>query len=66
LFPLENLPKAVVIISMINPLAYGVDGLRGTLINVAHFGLVTDFCVLGSIAALVMLTGAYLFSKIEV
>jgi ABC-2 type transport system permease protein len=66
LFPLESLPKAVVIISMINPLAYGVDGLRGTLINMAHFGLVTDFCVLGSIAALVMLAGAYLFSKIEV
>jgi ABC-2 type transport system permease protein len=66
LFPLESLPKAVVIISMINPLAYGVDGLRGTLINMAHFGLVTDFCVLGSIAAFVMLAGAYLFSKIEV
>jgi ABC-2 type transport system permease protein len=66
LFPLENLPKAVVIISSINPLAYGVDGLRGTLINVSHFGLVTDFIVLGSIAALVLLAGAYLFSKIEV
>jgi ABC-2 type transport system permease protein len=66
LFPLESLPKAVVIISMINPLAYGVDGLRGTLINMAHFGLATDFCVLGSIAAFVMLAGAYLFSKIEV
>jgi len=66
LFPLEGLPKAVVIISMINPLAYGVDGLRGTLIDMAHFGLIADFCVLGSIAAFFMLAGAYLFSKIEV
>jgi ABC-2 type transport system permease protein len=66
LFPLENLPKAVVIISTINPLAYGVDGLRGTLINMAHFGLATDFLILGSIAILVLLAGAYLFSKIEV
>lgn len=66
LFPLDNLPKVVVIISAINPLAYGVDGLRGTLINMAHFGLVTDFIVLASIAAFVLFAGAYLFSKIEV
>jgi ABC-2 type transport system permease protein len=66
LFPLENLPKAVVIISAINPLAYGVDGLRGTLINMAHFGLGTDFFVLGTIAAFVLIAGAYLFSRIEV
>jgi len=66
LFPLENLPKTVVIISIINPLAYGVDGLRGTLINMAHFGLTTDFIVLGCIAVFVLLAGAYLFSKIEV
>lgn len=66
LFPLENLPKAVVIISTINPLAYGVDGLRGTLIEMAHFGLVTDFLVLGVIAMVVLMAGAYLFSRIEV
>lgn len=66
LFPLENLPRAVVIISTVNPLAYGVDGLRGTLVNMAHFGLITDFAVLGSIAVFVLLAGAYLFSKIEV
>ena len=66
LFPLDNLPKAVVIISTINPLAYGVDGLRGTLIGMAHFGLITDFLVLGSIAMLMLMAGAYLFSRIEV
>lgn len=66
LFPLENLPKGVVIISTINPLAYGVDGLRGTLIEMAHFGLVTDFLVLGVIALVVLMAGAYLFSRIEV
>lgn len=66
LFPLENLPKPVIVISALNPLAYGVDGLRGTLINMAHFGLLTDFVVLGAIAASVLLIGAYLFSKIEV
>ncbi len=66
LFPLENLPKAVVVISTLNPLAYGVDGLRGTLIGTVHFGLLTDFLVLSAMAMLVLMTGAYLFSRIEV
>ncbi|OPY68977.1 MAG: Inner membrane transport permease YadH [Syntrophorhabdus sp. PtaU1.Bin002] len=66
LFPLQNLPKPVVIISALNPLAYGVDGLRGTLINMVHFGLVTDFCVLLAMAAFLTLAGAFLFSRIEV
>ncbi len=66
LVPLKNLPKAVVVLSMINPLAYGVDGLRGTLISMVHFGLATDFVVLGCIAVFVLLGGAYLFSRIEV
>ncbi|OPX93342.1 MAG: Inner membrane transport permease YadH [Syntrophorhabdus sp. PtaB.Bin006] len=66
LFPLQNLPKPVVIISALNPLAYGVDGLRGTLINMVHFGLVTDLCVLLAMAAFLTLAGAFLFSRIEV
>jgi len=66
LFPLQNLPRPVVIISALNPLAYGVDGLRGTLINLVHFGLMTDLCVLLAMAAFLTLVGAFLFSRIEV
>jgi ABC-2 type transport system permease protein len=29
LFPLENLPTALMIATRLDPLAYGVDGLRG-------------------------------------
>jgi ABC-2 type transport system permease protein len=42
LFPLDGLPEFIKIISYINPLTYGVDGLRATLINNAHFALSTD------------------------
>ncbi len=66
LFPLQGLPKALQTIISINPLAYGVDGLRGTLVNGAHFGLFTDFMILGLIAALFLAIGSYLFSKIEI
>jgi ABC-2 type transport system permease protein len=66
LFPLDNLPGAIGIITKINPLSYGVDGLRETLLNMGHFGLSLDFTFL-SVAALVLLViGSYLFSKIQI
>lgn len=66
LFPLNNLPNTLEIITRANPLSYGVDGLRGTLIVASHFGLSMDFLVL-SLSALIFLTiGSYLFSKIQI
>lgn len=66
LFPLQGLPKIVVLVASINPLSYGVDGLRGTLVNGAHFGLRIDFIVLGVITAILLSIGSYLFSKIQI
>jgi ABC-2 type transport system permease protein len=66
LFPLQGLPKAITIVASINPLSYGVDGLRGTLATGVHFGLTTDFLVLGGIVALILAVGTYLFSKIQI
>lgn len=66
LFPLNGLPKALSVIATIDPLTYGVDGLRGTLVNSAHFGLLPDFLVLSIITALILALGSYLFSKIQI
>ena len=66
LFPLDGLPVAVLTVAKINPLAYGVDGLRGALINQSHFGLGLDFIVLSALAALFLAIGSYLFSKIQI
>lgn len=65
LFPLEGLPPALSIITTLNPLSYGVDGLRGALINQAHLGLTHDLVVLSVITLIVLWVGSYLFSKIE-
>jgi ABC-2 type transport system permease protein len=65
LFPLANLPLAMRIITRLDPLAYGVDGLRGALINTWHFGLSFDLMLLTGIAALFLCGGAFLFSRIE-
>jgi ABC-2 type transport system permease protein len=65
LFPLEGLPPAVEFLTKINPLAYGVDGIRGCLIAVSHFGLFTDFLVLSLLSILLLALGSHLFSRIE-
>jgi ABC-2 type transport system permease protein len=66
LFPLNGLPKALNSIIKINPLTYGVDGLRGALTSVNNFYLVHDLLLLGGIAVILLIIGSYLFSKIQV
>ena len=66
LFPLSNLPAPLLIVSSLNPLTYGVDGLRGALVNAAHFGLALDLLVMGGVSLLILAIGSYLFSKIEI
>ncbi len=46
LYPLSNLPKVMTVITRLDPLAYGVDGLRGTLINHWQFTPALDLAVL--------------------
>jgi ABC-2 type transport system permease protein len=65
LFPLTNLPKALAAITSIDPLSYGIDGLRGALIGVSHFGIATDIAVLCGVAVVLMWLGSYFFSKIQ-
>jgi ABC-2 type transport system permease protein len=66
LFPLANLPLAMTIITRLDPLAYGVDGLRGVLINTWQFSLAFDVTLLAAIAVVFLSLGAYLFTRIEV
>ena len=66
LFPLDGLPKALAAATMIDPLSYGIDGMRAILIGQAHYGAVIDFEVMIVIAAAFIVLGAYRFSKIEI
>jgi len=65
LFPLEGLPSAVITITKLNPLAYGVDALRFFLIGTSHFGILLDLSVLMILSFVFMALGSYLFSKME-
>lgn len=66
LFPLNGIPKALQIIASIDPLSYGVDGLRGAITNVFHFGLSIDLTVLTLTTFILIGIGTYLFSKTQI
>jgi ABC-2 type transport system permease protein len=65
LFPLTNLPKLLGLAASVDPLSYGVDGLRSALVGIAHFGMPLDTLVLAVIGAALLGTGGYLFSRIQ-
>jgi ABC-2 type transport system permease protein len=66
LFPLNNLPKILAAITRINPLTYGVDGLRAAFLGLSHFNPVTDAIALAAVAVALLLVGSYSFSKIQI
>jgi ABC-2 type transport system permease protein len=66
LFPLNNLPSAISIVASLDPLSYGVDGIRGALLGASHFGIPMDFAVLSAVTLLLLAIGSWLFSKIQI
>ena len=66
LFPLEGLPKVLRFVIHLNPLSYGIDGLRGSLTHGFHFCLGFDFVILYIVAVILVGVGSYLFSLIQI
>jgi ABC-2 type transport system permease protein len=66
LYPLTNLPKVLALLTRVDPLTYGVDGVRTVLIGVTHFGVGVDAVVLTGVAIVLLSAGAWRFSKIEI
>lgn len=65
LYPLSGLPGALTVLTRIDPLSYGVDGLRGAFIGQSHFGIAIDLAILMGLAAAFLALGARAFSRIE-
>jgi ABC-2 type transport system permease protein len=65
LYPLDTLPDWLRFLTYIDPLTYGVDGLRAAIqgTSVAHFPILLDFGILSLFCILLLFLGAYLFKK---
>jgi len=65
LYPLRGLPAPLRIAVRLNPLTYGVDGVRSAFGRASEFGMAIDLLVLGGLTAALLGLGSYLFSRIE-
>jgi len=65
LYPITNLPNVVKIISYIDPLTYGVDGMRSVLIGASTFPLMLNLVVMITLSLVTVFLGAYAFEKSE-
>jgi ABC-2 type transport system permease protein len=64
--PLQSLPSLLRTIAFADPITYGIDGMRATLIGFSYFPVYIDLSVLLALSIVTMLIGSYLFSKSEV
>ena len=66
LFPLTNAPSVLRTIVYVNPLAYGVEGIRYGLTGASQINPLICFVVLGLFSLATILVGGYLFRRIKV
>lgn len=65
LFPLDNIPGALRVVTRLDPLAYGVDGMRAALSNMGHLGIGLDMAVLAAVVVVLVAVAAWFFRRIE-
>lgn len=65
LYPIANLPAYLQGVVMLNPMAYGVDLLRGTVLGSWNFGAGMDLGILIIYAVLVFIAGQKLFERMS-
>lgn len=68
LFPLSNVPEWLQVVSLINPLTYGVDALRTVMIGQSWVGIAPvsmDIMVLLAFDAIMFIVGTWAFSRTE-
>ncbi len=66
LYPLSGVPKVLEVLTSINPLSYGVDALRYTMIHQTHFGLGKDLIVIAVALVVCVAFAVNRFNRIQV
>ena len=65
-FPITNFPDWIRPLAYLDPLTYGVDGLRASLIGFSQFPPILDLSVLLIFSLAMVILGSWFFSKTEV
>lgn len=65
LYPLDNLPKWMKILTHIDPATYAVDALRNVIVGISSMPLVFDTVVILGFDAVLILVGTWAFNKMK-
>lgn len=65
LYPLNNIPEALKIVSSLNPVSYMVDALRTLLTSQSHFGIGKDLIVMAITFVVCILFAVNRFNRIQ-
>ena len=66
LFPIDTLPAWLKSLTLLDPLTYGVEGVRYGLLGTSAINPLVSLAVLSGFAAAMLILGAYLFRKISI
>jgi len=66
LFPINNLPDWLRKITYFNPLTYGIDGLRLSLLGFSQFSLFTDLAIICFFDVIMISLASWFFSQTEI
>ena len=66
MFPLVGLGSILTFITRLDPLSYGIDGMRAALLGASAFSPMLDLTVLACVGAVLLVVGAWRFSRIEI
>ena len=65
LFPISNLPPWLHVFTILDPVTYAVDGMRGVMLGTSTFPVVMDFSVLLAFSAGMIVIGSIAFSRMK-
>jgi len=65
LFPISSLPEWIIPLTLLDPLTYGVEGIRYGLTGISQIKPAVCFAVIGGFAVATTVLGAFLFRKIK-
>jgi ABC-2 type transport system permease protein len=65
LFPLDQVPDWLSVLTYIDPLTYGVEGIRYGMLGASQIDPYICFAALGGFLVIVLFLGAYLFKRIK-
>ena len=65
LFPIGNLPRYLLAFTILDPVTYAVDGLRGLLLGTAQLPIALDLMILSGFAAIMIGAGTWTFKRLK-